>query len=216
MTYQIQTNRSQFADDTGQWAMSKSIHLAVKYLQKDFYNLARWCAKWRIKLNPEKTKVIIFPRSTNAIRAELALSLYGDLLSYYPHIKFLGITFESRMTFVKHFQDILDHCTHSFYRLRYWSTKNGTKSHNHFTDLQTVCKTNIQMWDCFHNNGFGIRLSHETSGLPYVKARLISVDQNQSAKMHVNPLTEHTINSARTNIAWDKYHTPLTILKLQD
>ena len=113
-----QTNKSQFADDAGQWAVSKSTDLAVKYLQKDLNKLARWCAKWRRKLNPEKTEVIIFPRSTNAIRAEPASRLYGDLLSYYPHIKFPGITYDSRMTFVKHFEDILHRCTQTFYRLR--------------------------------------------------------------------------------------------------
>ena len=50
--------KSQFADDAGQWAVSKNIDLAAKYLQRDLDKLARWCAKWRIKLNPEKTKVI--------------------------------------------------------------------------------------------------------------------------------------------------------------
>ena len=49
-----QTNKSQFADDAGQWAMSKNIDLAAEYLQRDIDELARWCAKWRIKLNPEK------------------------------------------------------------------------------------------------------------------------------------------------------------------
>ena len=34
--------------------------------------------------------------------------------------------------------------------------------------------------------------------------------------MHANPLAEHTINSARTNIAWDKYKTPISILKPPD
>ena len=34
--------------------------------------------------------------------------------------------------------------------------------------------------------------------------------------MHANPLVEHTINSARTNIAWDKYKTPISILKPPD
>ena len=87
-----QTDKSQFADDAGQWAVSKNIDLAAEYLQRDLDKLARWCAKWRIKLNPEKTKVIIFSKSRFAIRAEPALSLYGDLLSYYPQIKFLGIT----------------------------------------------------------------------------------------------------------------------------
>ena len=163
-------------------------------------------------------------------------------LSYYPHIKFPGITFDSRMTFVKHFEDILGtmHPKISSFK-DIGQQKMGTKPHNHFTDLQTVCKTSIRVWDCFYNNGFGpchkklqrvensfirlalrlpkyvsVRLLHETSGLPYVKERLISVGQNQLARMHVNPLIEHTINSARTNIAWDKYHTPLTILKPQD
>ena len=54
-----QTNKPQFADDAGQWAVSKNIDLAAEYLQRDLDKLARWCAKWRIKLNPEKTKVPI-------------------------------------------------------------------------------------------------------------------------------------------------------------
>ena len=60
------------------------------------------------------------------------------------------------------------------------------------------------------------RLLHEASGLPYVKERLISIGQNYLARMHANPLVEHTINSAKTNIAWDKYKTPISILKPPD
>ena len=59
-------------------------------------------------------------------------------------------------------------------------------------------------------------LLHEASGLPYVKERLISVGQNHLARMHANPLIEHTMNSAKTNIAWDKYKTPISILKPPD
>ena len=82
-----QTSKSQLADDAGQWAVSKNINLAAEYLQRDLDKLPRWSAKLRIKLNPEKAKVIIFFKSPTAIRAEPALSLYSDLLSYYPHIK---------------------------------------------------------------------------------------------------------------------------------
>ena len=113
-----QTNKSQFADDAGQWAVSKNIDLAAEYLQRDLDKLVRWCAKWRIKLNPEKTKVIMFSKSPPGIKAEPALSLYDELLSYYPHIKFLGITFDNRMTFTKHFEEILERCNQKFHRLR--------------------------------------------------------------------------------------------------
>ena len=111
-------NPSHHQTDKGQWAVSKNIDLAAEYLQRDLDKLARWCAKWRIKLNPEKTKVIIFSKSRFAIRAEPALSLYGDLLSYCPQIKFLGITFDNRMTFTKHFEEILERCNQKFHRLR--------------------------------------------------------------------------------------------------
>ena len=104
------------ADDASQWAVSKNIDLAGECLQRDLDKLARWRDKWRIKLNPEKTKVIIFSKSLSVIRAEPALSLYGDLPSYYPHIKFLRITFDNRVTFTKLFEKILKRCNQKFHR----------------------------------------------------------------------------------------------------
>ena len=51
-----QNSKSQFADDTALWAASKNVQFAVKLLRKDLRKLAKWCAKWRIKLNPEKLR----------------------------------------------------------------------------------------------------------------------------------------------------------------
>ena len=69
-----QNSLSQFADDTAQWAFSLNIHIAAKLLQQDLLKLAMWCAKWRIKLNPVKTKVIIFSRFILARKTELNLN----------------------------------------------------------------------------------------------------------------------------------------------
>ena len=96
-----QNSLSQFADDTAQWAFSPNIHIAAKLLQHDFLKLAMWCAKWRIKLNPVKTKVIIFSRSIFARRTEVNLKLYGETLKVYPQVKFLGNTFDSQLNFKK-------------------------------------------------------------------------------------------------------------------
>ena len=215
---------------------SKNIHLAAEYLQKDLDKLARWCAKWRIKLNPEKTKVLIFSKFPTAIRAEPALSLYGDLLSYYPRIKFPGITFDNRMTFTKHFEKILERCNRKFHRLKIlvnkkWGPSPSTilqiykqcvrpifeygivsTSETVITKIQRVQNSFIRLVLCLPKN-VSARLLHEASGLPYVRERLITVGQNHLARMHANPLVEHTINSARTNIAWDKYKTPIFIPK---
>ena len=51
-----QNSKSQFADDTALWAASKNVQFAAKLLRKDLRKLAKWCAKWKIKLNPEKLR----------------------------------------------------------------------------------------------------------------------------------------------------------------
>ena len=237
-----QTNKSQFPDDTGQWTVSKNIDLGAEYLQRDLDKLARWCAKWRIKFNPEKNKLIIFSKSRSAIRAEPALSLYGDLFSYCPQIKFLGITFDNRMTFTKHFEEILERCRQKFHRLRIlvnrkWGPSPTTILHickqcvrpifeygiiSTITVSETVINKIQRVQNSFIRLALRLpkyvsaRLLHAASGLPYVRERLIRVGQNHLARMHANPLVDHTINSARTNIAWDKYKTPISILKPRD
>ena len=47
---------SQFDDDTAIWAASKNVQFAAKLLRNDLRKLAKWCAKSRIKLNPEKNQ----------------------------------------------------------------------------------------------------------------------------------------------------------------
>ena len=113
-----QNSKSQFADDTALWAASKNVQFAAKLLQKDLRKRAKWCAKWRIKLNPEKTKVIIFSRSYLAGKPEPTLKLYYERLKIYPQVKFLGITFDSKFTFKNRFEDILGRCNARYRRIR--------------------------------------------------------------------------------------------------
>ena len=223
------TNKSQFSDDTCQWVMSKNIDLAAEFLQRDFAKLARWCAKMGNKIKPRENQSYNILQSPTEIWAEPALSLYSDLLSYYPHIKFQGITFNNRMTFTKHFEKILECCNQKFHRLRilvykkwvtgpatilqiykecvrpifeYGIVSTITVSEPVITKIQRVQNSFIRLALRLPKY-VSARLLHKASGLPYVRERLITVGQNHSARMHANPLVEYTVNSARTNIAWD-------------
>ena len=51
-----QNSKSQLADDTALWAAIKNVQFAAKLLHKDLRKQAKWCAKRRIKLNPEKPR----------------------------------------------------------------------------------------------------------------------------------------------------------------
>ena len=98
-----------------------------------------WCAKWRIKLNPEKTKVIIFSRSKLARKKEPNLKLYGETLKVSPQVKFLGITFDSQLTFTKHFEDILDRCNTRYHRLRLLAKKKWGPSPSTLIQIYKQC-----------------------------------------------------------------------------
>ena len=198
--HQKQNSLSQFADDTAQWAFSLNIHIAAKLLQQDLLKLAMWCAKWRIKLNPDKTKVIIFSRSILAGKTELNLKLYGETLKLYPQVKFLGITFDCQLTFKKHFEDILGCCNTRYHRLRLLANKKWGPSPSTLIQIYKQCVRPIFEYGSLSTiiasdniiskiqrlqNKF-IRLAlrlpkyicpkllHDSIGLPYVKGRLLS------------------------------------------
>ena len=114
-------------------------HTEAKLLQKGLRKLAKWCAKWRIKLNPEKTKVIIFSRSYLATESEPPLKLYGERLKIYPQVKFLGITFDSKFTFKKQFEDILGRCNARYNRIRLLTNKKWGPSPSTILQIYKQC-----------------------------------------------------------------------------
>ena len=233
-----QNSLSQFADDTAQWAFSRNVRLAAKLLQQDLLTLAMWCAKWRIKLNPVKTKVIIFSRSALARKTELNLKLYGETLKIYPQVKFLGITFDSQLNFKKHFEDILDRCNTRYHRLRLLVNKKWAPSPATLTQIHKQCVRPIfeygsistittsdniinkiqRLQNKFIRLALRLpkyichRLLHDSSGLPYVKDRLLSCATQSLDRIAQNPLVEESISSHRLNPAWDRFPTPLSVV----
>ena len=233
--HQEQNSLSQFADDTAQWAFSLNIKFAANLLQQDLLKLAMWCARWRIKLNPEKTKVIIFYGSLLAKKAELNLTLYGETLKIYPPVKFLGIPFDSKLTFQPHFEDILERCNYRYHRLRllgnkkwgpspatliqiykqcvlpifeYGSLSTITASDHIISKIQRLQNKFIQLALRLPNY-FLPKLLHDSTGLPYVKDRLLTCATKSLDRIAQNPLVEASISSNRLNPVFDRFLTAL-------
>ena len=235
-----QNSKSQFADDTALWAASKNIQFAAKRLYNDLRKLAKWCAKWRIKLNPEKTKVIIFSRSSLARNSEPILKLYGERLKIYPQVKFLGITFDSNFTFKKHFEEILGYCNTRYHRIRLVANRKWGPSPSTILQIYKQCVRPIfeygSLWTITTSNTIiseiqrlqnkfirlalhlpkyiSVKLLHDSSGFPYMKDRLLSCATKTLERISKNPLVEESISFNRVNPEWDRFPTPLSIIRL--
>ena len=175
----------------------KMYNLQQSNLSKDLQKLSKWCAKWRVKLDPEKTDVIIFSRSPLARKSEPLLKLYGERLKIYPQVKFLGITFDSKLTFQKHFDEILGCCNTRYHCVRLIVNKKWGPSPSTILQIYKQCvppifeygslsttttfDTIISKIQWFQNKFIRLalrlpkyisaKLLHDSSDLPYVKDR---------------------------------------------
>ena len=198
-----------------------------------------WCAKWRIKLNPTKTKVIIFSRSILARKTELNLKLYGETLKIYPRVIFLGITFDSQLNFKKHFEEILERCNTRYHRLRLlvnkkWGPSPATLIQIYkqcvrpifeYSSLSTIAASDyiISKIQWFQKKFICLtlrlpkyicsKLLHDSTGLPYVKDRLLTCATKSLDRIAQNPLVEESISSNRLNTTWDRFLTPLSVVR---
>ena len=163
-------------------------------------------------------------------------------------MKFLGITFDSQLTFKKHFEDILDCCNTKYHRSRLLANKKWGPSPCTLIQIYKQCVRPI-----FEDGSLSavttsdyiiskiqrpenkfIRLAlrllkyicsklfHGSSGLPYVKDRLLScaskslhrIAQNPPVhRIAQNPPVEELIYSNRLNPAWGRFPKPLSVVR---
>jgi ribonucleases P/MRP protein subunit RPP40 len=107
---------SQFADDIGLFAISQSVTVAARRLQDQLNRVGHWCGSNMTALNVEKTQLLLISKSRRHLNKSrgVELSLFGQQvkLQMAPKrkvisvSKFLGVKFDSQLTFKWHFDDI--------------------------------------------------------------------------------------------------------------
>ena len=146
-------------------------------------------------------------------------------------MKFLGITFNSQLNFNNHFEEILDRCNTRYHRLRLLANKKWRPRPATLIQIYKQCIPPIFLHGSLSTittsdyiirkiqrlrNKF-IRLAlrlpkyicskllHDSTGLPYVKDRLLFCATKSLDRIAQNPLVEESISSNRLNPAWDRF-----------
>ena len=164
--------------------------------------------------------------------------MYGERLKIYPQVKFLGITFDSKLTFQKHFVKILGRCNTSYHHVRLIVNKKWGLSPSTILQIYKQCvrpifeygslstittsDTIISQIQWLQNKFIrlalrlpkyiSVKILHDSSGLPYVKDRLLSCATRTLEMISKNSLVEESITFNRVNPAWDRFPTPLSVI----
>jgi hypothetical protein len=97
---------SQYADDIALWATSVNPIQAASYLQEALGALETYCSQWHIKLNANKTKLVLFANSNRLLSKHrgrpIVVTLYDENIEISKTAKFLGVTFDHRHSFTEH------------------------------------------------------------------------------------------------------------------
>ena len=158
-------------------------------------------------------------------------------------MRFLGITLDSKLTFQPHFEDILERCNNRYYRLRLLVNKTWGPSPATLIQIYKQCVRPIFEYGFLSTitaldpiisriqrlqNKFirlalhlpkyiSVKLLHDSTGLPYVKDRLLSCATKSLDRIAQNqeriPLVKMSILSHRLNPAWDRFPTPLSVIR---
>ena len=86
---------------------SPGVRVAVgESLIRHLGRVSELCDLWGMKLNASKTKTMIVSRSRTMYHQSHPLTIGGTVLKESDSIVFLGVTFDSKMTFEKHLRSV--------------------------------------------------------------------------------------------------------------
>jgi hypothetical protein len=99
---------SLYADDAMFMCHSARPARAVQVMQSQMDELSPWLGKWRIAVNADKSQAICFRKRRRMPRAALRpVTLDGQPIDWTERVKYIGVIFDSRLTFTAHAQSKL-------------------------------------------------------------------------------------------------------------
>lgn len=133
-----------FADDTALYTSHSNQSVLTKLLQKAANILGVWFRKWRIEVNPEKSAAVHFTRTRRTLiprpsRTLGQILMFDKLIPWVKHVKYLGVTLDSGLTFQRHITTVRNRAAFILGRLHPLINRRSKMNLRHKVTLYKVC-----------------------------------------------------------------------------
>lgn len=221
-----------YADDTALAVSSRSLRAVTLKLQRHFVPLEQWMRQWKIKLNIEKTQLICISRKRQ--QPDAPLTLLNTPIPWRDTVKYLGLTYDKRLTWNSHLTSsrnkvigiftklypmlgrksplpidlkLLIYKSHLRPILLYGAPSWGLAAHKHFHKLQTT--QNRILRTCLNAQWY-IRNTtiHRDTNLPTI-TELVNIQKDELHRQ----TSVHQNNTLRLNFNYDP-HRPTGTYRL--
>ena len=108
------SNSLLFADDLASFLIfRKTDNKLIKTINNYLMDIENWLCKWRLTMAPNKCNFIVFSKSqvSQDMIKKIQPELFKEEIPHTDLIKFLGINFDSKLSFSQHFKLLIDSCT---------------------------------------------------------------------------------------------------------
>ena len=99
-----------FADDSSAWRSGKNVNLLCRELQKHLNEVSTWADKWGFRLSETKTTAVLFTQAFKSEIKSIKLSINGTPIKVMNEAKFLGMTFDRRLSWATHLANVETKC----------------------------------------------------------------------------------------------------------
>jgi len=103
-----------FADDIAIIQRSRNSNLAIRKLQEKIYDIEEWCENNRIKINAEKSQLIVFNKKRKNTRISEELDIFDEKINVVNSVSYLGVTFSKTLSWKAH----IEHATNKAYAMK--------------------------------------------------------------------------------------------------
>ena len=97
-----------FADDTAIWYSGKNLKEVQQHIQTALKEIECWCNQWGFKVSVLKTSFVLFSRKRK--KHNINLIFNGAELKRVDSVKFLGMIFDSKLSWKEHVDYIIMRC----------------------------------------------------------------------------------------------------------